>query len=102
MGTHQATKSATIPGKGASGMSDALGTNWSSIPSSLATNGPTEKTTPVILLPGRLMLNSDGVGPNDEYDRRRRGCGFACLRRRNAGPYDRGDLPAQEIGRQSR
>jgi hypothetical protein len=32
----------------------------------------------------------------------RRGCGFACLRRRNAGPYDRGDLPAQEIGRQSR
>jgi hypothetical protein len=37
-------------------MSDALGTNRSSIPSSLATNGPTEKTTPVILLPGRLML----------------------------------------------
>jgi hypothetical protein len=28
--------------------------------------------------------------------------GFARLRRGNAGPYDRGDLPAQEIGRQSR
>jgi hypothetical protein len=48
------------------------------------------------------QTNSDGVGSNDEYDRRRRGCGFACLRRGNAGPYDRGDLPAQEIGRQSR
>ena len=42
------------------------------------------------------------VGSDDEYDRRRRGCGFACLRRRNAGPYDRGDLPAHEIGSQSR
>jgi hypothetical protein len=48
------------------------------------------------------QTNSDRVGSNDEYDRRRRRCGFACLRRRNAGPYDRGDLPAQEIGRQSR
>jgi ABC transporter substrate binding protein len=59
-----------------------------------------------VLPPGRLMLcdqtNSDRVGSNDEYDRRRRGCGFTCLRRRNAGPYDRGDLPAQKIGRQSR
>ncbi len=27
------------------------------------------------------QTNSDRVGSNDEYDRRRRGCGFACLRR---------------------
>src|SRR5262249_54243349 len=86
-------------------MIDALGTNSSNIPSSLATNGTTEKTTPVILPPGRLMLGTrptlTGVGSNDEYDRRRRGCGFACLRRRNAGPYDRGNLPAQKVGSQS-
>ena len=48
------------------------------------------------------QTNSGRVGSDDEYDRRRRGCGFACLRRRNAGPYDNGDLPAHEIGRQSR
>jgi hypothetical protein len=48
------------------------------------------------------QTSSDRVGSDDEYDRRRRGCGFACLRRRNAGPNDRGDLPAHEIGRQSR
>jgi hypothetical protein len=48
------------------------------------------------------QTNSDRVGSDDEYDRRRRGCGFACLCRRNARPYDRGDLPAHEIGRQSR
>jgi hypothetical protein len=28
-----------------------------------------------------IAANSDRVGSNDEYDRRRRGCGFACLRR---------------------
>jgi hypothetical protein len=48
------------------------------------------------------QTNSDRVGSDDEYDRSRRGCGFACLRGRNAAPYNRGDLPAQEIGRQSR
>jgi hypothetical protein len=48
------------------------------------------------------QTKSDRVGSNDEYNRRRRGCGFACLSRRNASAYDRGDLPAQEIGRQSR
>jgi hypothetical protein len=38
-------------------MIDALGTNSCSIPSSLAAKGPTEKKkTPVILLPGLLML----------------------------------------------
>ena len=37
-------------------MIDALGTNSCSIPSNLASNGVTEKTTPVILPPGRLML----------------------------------------------
>src|SRR5262249_3676247 len=35
---------------------DASGTNAWSLPSTLACNGPTEKTTPVILPPGRLML----------------------------------------------
>src|SRR5262249_7861233 len=35
---------------------DALGTNSCRIPSSLATNGTTVKTTPVILPPGRLRL----------------------------------------------
>ena len=48
------------------------------------------------------QTNADRVGSDDEYDRGRRGCGFACLSSRNAGPYDRGDLPAQEIVGQSR
>jgi hypothetical protein len=40
------------------------------------------------------QANTDRIGSAHEYDRRRRGCGFACLRRRSAGPHDRGHLPA--------
>src|SRR5262249_23088749 len=50
---------------------------------------------------GGDRTTSAGVGSDDESNRRRRGCGFACLCRRNAAPYDRGDLPVHEIGRQS-
>src|SRR5262245_41769027 len=48
------------------------------------------------------QTSSDGIGSYDEYDRRRRGCGFGCVRRPTARPNDRGHLPADEIGRQSR
>ena len=48
------------------------------------------------------QAGSDRIGSDDEYDRRRRGCGFGCLRRPRATRYDRGHLPADEIGRQSR
>ena len=85
---------------------DAVGTNSCSIPSSLAARGTTVKTIPVILPPGRLRLATkptlNRIGPDDEYDGRRRGCRFARLRRIGAGPYDRGHLPTNEISRQSR
>jgi hypothetical protein len=48
------------------------------------------------------QASSDRIGSYDEYDRRRRGCGFSCLRRSTARPNDHGHLPADEIGRQSR
>ena len=88
-------------------MIDALGTNSCSIPSNLATNWTTEKTTPVILPPGRLMLatrptltgsapmtNTIGVVAVVALP--------ACAAGTPAPDPDRGDLPAHEIGRQSR
>src|SRR6516225_8106399 len=48
------------------------------------------------------QANSDRIGSDDEYNGRRRGCRFARLRRISAGPYDRGHLPADEIGREPR
>ena len=48
------------------------------------------------------QASSDRIGSHDEYDRRRRGCGFDCVRHPTARPNYRGHLPADEISRQSR
>ena len=48
------------------------------------------------------QARSDRIGSHDEYDWRRRGCGFDCVRHPTTRPNYRGHLPADEISRQSR
>jgi hypothetical protein len=48
------------------------------------------------------QASSDRIGSHDEYNRRRRGCGFDCVPHPTARPNYNGHLPADEISRQSR